>query len=260
MRWSIRQQVLVPIVAIQTLSIAAITIVSMALAARRTERQIVERLSGVVDALGGSNFPLTDGILARMHSLSAPVSLRMVPRANRSRPVIRAWPRAPCVTGHSGPQPGSLRQPQRLADARGQRSEPFRRAHRPALIDLGDGFTGALSRVKLARRTVGVGPGPFDTWGRGAGAHGGRDHMDRPPHQWANSPPGAPGGPDRRGRLPRASRWTRSRHATRSTTWPGRSTGCAPSFGRCVRRSASRSAPTCWRSLRRGWLISSGTR
>ena len=25
---------------------------------------------------------------------------------------------------------------------------------------------------------------------------------------------------------------TRSRHATRSTTWPGRSTGCAPSFGR----------------------------
>jgi len=70
MRWSIRQQVLVPIVAIQTLSIAAITIASMALAARRTERQIVERLSGVVDALGGSNFPLTDGILARMHSLS----------------------------------------------------------------------------------------------------------------------------------------------------------------------------------------------
>src|SRR5208337_3220040 len=70
MRWSIRQQVLVPIVAIQTLSIAAITIASMALAARRTERQIVERLSGVVNALGGSNFPLTDGILARMHSLS----------------------------------------------------------------------------------------------------------------------------------------------------------------------------------------------
>ena len=67
-----------------------ITIASMALAARRTERQIVERLSGVVDALGGSNFPLTDGILARMHSLSEPGSLRMVPRANRSRPVIRA--------------------------------------------------------------------------------------------------------------------------------------------------------------------------
>jgi signal transduction histidine kinase len=70
MRWSIRQQVLVPIVAIQSLTIAAITVASMALAARRTERQIVERLSGVVDALGGSNFPLTDGILARMHSLS----------------------------------------------------------------------------------------------------------------------------------------------------------------------------------------------
>src|SRR5271165_5030304 len=70
MRWSIRQQVLVPIVAIQTLSIAAITIASMALAARRTERQIVERLSGVVDALSQFNFPLTDGILARMNGLS----------------------------------------------------------------------------------------------------------------------------------------------------------------------------------------------
>ena len=52
MRWSIRQQVLVPIVAIQSLTIAAITIASVALAARRTERQIVERLSGVVEGAG----------------------------------------------------------------------------------------------------------------------------------------------------------------------------------------------------------------
>ena len=52
MRWSIREQVLVPIVAIQTLAIAAITIASVALAARRTKRQIVARLGGVVEVLG----------------------------------------------------------------------------------------------------------------------------------------------------------------------------------------------------------------
>ena len=89
MRWSIRQQVLVPIVAIQTLSIAAITIASMALAARRTERQIVGRLSGVVDALGGSNFPLTDGILARMHSLSG---ARFVAYGPAGQPVAASDP------------------------------------------------------------------------------------------------------------------------------------------------------------------------
>lgn len=70
MRWSIRQQILVPIVAIQTLTIAAITIASMALAARRTERQIVERIGGVVEVLGSTNFPLTDGVLVWMHGLS----------------------------------------------------------------------------------------------------------------------------------------------------------------------------------------------
>ena len=89
MRWSIRQQVLVPIVAIQTLSIAAITIASMALAARRTERQIVERLSGVVDALGGSNFPLTDGILARMHGLSG---ARFIAYSPAGQPVAASDP------------------------------------------------------------------------------------------------------------------------------------------------------------------------
>jgi signal transduction histidine kinase len=70
MRDSIRQQVLVPMVAIQAVAILAITIASVALASRRTERQIVDRLDGVVDALEGSNFPLTEGVLARMRELS----------------------------------------------------------------------------------------------------------------------------------------------------------------------------------------------
>ena len=57
MRRSIRQQVLVPILAIQTVALAAITIASVALAARRTERQIVDRLNGVIDVLDRSNLP-----------------------------------------------------------------------------------------------------------------------------------------------------------------------------------------------------------
>ena len=70
MRFSIRHQVLVPIVAIQAVTLAAITIASVAMAARRTERQIIDRLEGVTLALGRSNFPLTEGVLARMHDLS----------------------------------------------------------------------------------------------------------------------------------------------------------------------------------------------
>jgi signal transduction histidine kinase len=68
--WSIREQVLVPILAIQTVTIAAITMISVALAARRTEHQILERLNGVVEVLSRSNFPLTGAILAQMKGLS----------------------------------------------------------------------------------------------------------------------------------------------------------------------------------------------
>ncbi len=90
MRWSIRQQILVPIVAIQTLTIAAITIASMALAARRTERQIVERIGGVVEVLGSSNFPLTDGVLAWMHGLSG---ARFVTYGPDGRPAAASDPK-----------------------------------------------------------------------------------------------------------------------------------------------------------------------
>lgn len=70
MRWSIREQVLVPIVAIQTVAVAAITIAAVVLAARRTEHQVVERLRGAVNVLGRSNFPLTGTILNQMKDLS----------------------------------------------------------------------------------------------------------------------------------------------------------------------------------------------
>jgi signal transduction histidine kinase len=70
MRRSIRQQVLIPILTIQSVALAAITMASVALAANRTERQIVDRINGVVDVLDRSSFPLTGAILARMKGLS----------------------------------------------------------------------------------------------------------------------------------------------------------------------------------------------
>jgi signal transduction histidine kinase len=89
MRWSIREQVLVPILVIQTVTVAATTVASVALAERRAERQVVDRLNGVVDALGRSSFPLTEGILARMHGLSG---ARFIAYGSAGTPVAASDP------------------------------------------------------------------------------------------------------------------------------------------------------------------------
>ena len=70
MRRSIRRQILVPLVVIQTITVAAITAAGVGLAARRSEQQNVRRLDAVIDVLGRSHFPLTSGVLAQMHGLS----------------------------------------------------------------------------------------------------------------------------------------------------------------------------------------------
>ncbi|WP_197491137.1 sensor histidine kinase [Planctomyces sp. SH-PL62] len=70
MNGSIRRQILIPIVAIQTASIAAITAAAVGLAAWRSERQSVARLAGVIEVLERSTFPLSSQVLARMHGLS----------------------------------------------------------------------------------------------------------------------------------------------------------------------------------------------
>ncbi len=67
---SLRNQILVPLVTLQVLAIAAIAITTATLAARRTEREIVDRLNGVVASLGDASFPFTSSVLARMQGLS----------------------------------------------------------------------------------------------------------------------------------------------------------------------------------------------
>ncbi len=69
-RWSIRNQILVPLIAIQVIAVAAIAIATASSAARRSERQIVDRLNGVIAALGDARFPYTANVLARMRGLS----------------------------------------------------------------------------------------------------------------------------------------------------------------------------------------------
>jgi signal transduction histidine kinase len=68
--WPIRNQILLPIIAIQGLAVTAIALTTASLAARRSEDQIVDRLNGVLQAITHLNFPYTAGILERMHRLS----------------------------------------------------------------------------------------------------------------------------------------------------------------------------------------------
>jgi signal transduction histidine kinase len=70
MRSSIRNQILIPLITIQAMAVAAIAITTAALAARRSERQIIDRLNGVIDTLAHASFPYTAGVLAKMHGLS----------------------------------------------------------------------------------------------------------------------------------------------------------------------------------------------
>ena len=70
MRWSIRDQILIPLIAIQVLAVAAIAVTTATLAARRSERQIVDRLNGVIDALGHASFPYTESVLTKVRGLS----------------------------------------------------------------------------------------------------------------------------------------------------------------------------------------------
>jgi signal transduction histidine kinase len=70
MHWSIRSRILVPIIGIQAIAVTAATLTTATLAARRSERAIVDRLNGVVDTLEHGNIPRTASVLSKMRGLS----------------------------------------------------------------------------------------------------------------------------------------------------------------------------------------------
>jgi signal transduction histidine kinase len=68
--WSIRSQILVSLVLIQTAAVTATAWATAAQSARRSERQIVARLDGVIATLGRASFPYTGDVLHAMRGLS----------------------------------------------------------------------------------------------------------------------------------------------------------------------------------------------
>ncbi len=70
MRWSIRNQILVPLIGIQAVAVTAATLITATMAASRSEREIIGRLNGVLDTLEHGSFPYTRSVLAKMRGLS----------------------------------------------------------------------------------------------------------------------------------------------------------------------------------------------
>jgi len=70
MRWSIRNQILIPLIGIQAVAVTAATATVATLAATRTEREIISRLNDVIETLAHGNFPFTASVLARLRGLS----------------------------------------------------------------------------------------------------------------------------------------------------------------------------------------------
>ena len=70
MRWSIRNQILIPLLAIQAAAVTAATVTMATLAVKRSEREIIGRLNDVVDTVMHGNFPYTESVLDRMRGLS----------------------------------------------------------------------------------------------------------------------------------------------------------------------------------------------
>jgi signal transduction histidine kinase len=139
MRWSIRNQILVPLIGIQAVAVTAATLTTATTAASRSEREIIGRLNDVVGTLAHGSFPYTESVLAQMRGLSGahfiawdaegrvtetslalvddlPLSLRMVPAAvhmdslAESPSILVGGTRyfAVSVRSPSGPRGGSL--------------------------------------------------------------------------------------------------------------------------------------------------------
>ena len=71
MRWSIRNQILLPFVLIQAVAITVLSALLASQAIQTAIQQAVGRLGAVVQALGNAQFPLHETILAQMKGLSA---------------------------------------------------------------------------------------------------------------------------------------------------------------------------------------------
>jgi signal transduction histidine kinase len=70
MRWPLRRQILLPMVAVMLATIAVVSGLNAWLATRRVERAIQRQLADVVQTLSGTNFPLERTVLRQMRGLT----------------------------------------------------------------------------------------------------------------------------------------------------------------------------------------------
>lgn len=71
MRWPLRRQIMLPLLAVAIVSLTAVGAINARLAERQTRDRIERQLRGVVAVLSASNFPLTDAVLRQMRELSS---------------------------------------------------------------------------------------------------------------------------------------------------------------------------------------------
>jgi signal transduction histidine kinase len=70
MRWPIRNQILLPLLAVAIVSLTAVGAINTVLTERRTREHVEQQLRQVIEVLTNSSFPLTDTVLRQMRELS----------------------------------------------------------------------------------------------------------------------------------------------------------------------------------------------
>src|SRR5262245_42984819 len=71
MRWPIRNQIMIPLVAVAAVSLTAVGVINAVLAEHRTRAHVEQQLREVVGVLSASSFPLTNKVLQQMRGLSS---------------------------------------------------------------------------------------------------------------------------------------------------------------------------------------------
>jgi len=71
MKWPLRNQITLPLLALALASLAAVGCINARQATRHAQQQIESRLRGVVGVLTAANFPLTGSVLRQMRDLSS---------------------------------------------------------------------------------------------------------------------------------------------------------------------------------------------
>src|SRR5215213_3174512 len=71
MRWPIRNQILVPILAVAIVGLTAVGAINTVLTERRTCAHVEQQLRQVIGVLTTSSFPLTNTVLRQMRDLSS---------------------------------------------------------------------------------------------------------------------------------------------------------------------------------------------